>query len=100
MQVASLVPTPWYGSRRTGLKTVVTGAASRLEVMADWLEVAAEAAAAVAVPARWLVEVDARTAAAEVAAKVAAIVVLASSWVVVAVSAGRTDAAACSGGQG
>jgi hypothetical protein len=38
------------------------------------------------VPVRWLVEVDTRTAAAEGAAKVAAVVVLASSWVVVAVS--------------
>ena len=101
MQVASLLHTPWYGSRRTGLKTVVTGAASRVEAMADWLEVAAEAAAAaVTVPARWLVEVDARTAAAEGAAKVAAAVGLARSWVVVAVAAGRADAAACSGGQG
>ena len=47
-----MVPTPWYGSRRTGLKTVMTGAtgaSSRLGMMADWLEVAAEAAAAVAV---------------------------------------------------
>ncbi|KAJ8025035.1 hypothetical protein HOLleu_35124 [Holothuria leucospilota] len=100
VQVAFLVPTPWYGSRRTGLKTVVTGAASRLEVMADWLEVDAEAAAAVAVPARWLVEVDARTAAAEGAAKVAAAVWVARSWVVAAVAAGRADAAVCSGGQG
>ncbi|KAJ8034253.1 hypothetical protein HOLleu_21015 [Holothuria leucospilota] len=69
--------------------------------MADWLEVDAEAAAAaVAVPARWLVEVDARTAAAEGAAKVAAAVWVARSWVVAAVAAGRADAAVCSGGQG
>lgn len=61
---------------------MVTGAASRLEVMADWLEVAA------------------RTAAAEGAAKVAAAVGLARSWVVVAVAAGKADGAACSGGQG
>lgn len=73
VQVAYLVPTPWNGSRRTGLKTVLTGAASRLELMADWPEFAA---AAVAVPARSLLEVDART--------VAAVEGLASSSVAVA----------------
>lgn len=96
MQVVFLVPTPWYGPRRTGLKTVVIGAESMLEVMAVWVEVGAETAAAVAVPARWLVEADARTAAAEWAAKFGAAVGLARSWVVAVVAAGRADAAACS----
>ena len=46
-QVASVVPTQWSVSRTTGLKTgrpVVTGAATRVEVLADLLEVAADAA--------------------------------------------------------
>lgn len=78
----------------------MAGAATRVEVLADLLEVAAAAAAAVAVPARWPVEGGARTAAAEGAARVAAAVGLARSWVVVAVIAGRADAAACNGGPG
>jgi hypothetical protein len=87
VQVASLNPIPFDGSRRTGLKTVVTGTASRFEVMADWLEFAAEAAAAVVVPAMRLVET--RTAAAVELARL-----------VVAPAPGTADVAAYSGGQG
>jgi len=66
--------------------------------MADWLEFAAEAAAAVAVPAMWLVET--RTAAAEGAAKVAAAAAVELARLVVAPAPGRADVAAYSGGQG
>ena len=97
-----MLPTQWSVSRTTGLKTgrpVVTGAATRVEVVADLLEIAADAAAVV-VPARWPVEGAARTAAAEGAARFAAAVGLARSWVVVAAAAGRAGAAACNGGPG
>ena len=50
--------------------------------------------------ARKLVEVGARTCAAEGASKVAAVVGLAKSWVVFAMSAGIADSAVCSGEQG
>ena len=92
-----LVKDAWnlQGSRRGGVQTVLTGTASKVESMGDWLGVAAAV-----MPDRGLLEhlvVAARTAVAGEVAKIG--VVLARSLEVVVVAA-YTVHSACSGGLG